>query len=315
MELSESNPKKACAPMAAYQKFGSKLGAIVQLLKEIKEKDSQAKCIVFCQWDSLLGNIALAFQEFGLRYARLHGSVYARTRTLANFQGAKANVDVLLLSLEQSASGTNLTCANHVILVHPMNAETFEQSVAFELQAIGRVRRWGQPRNEVHVWRFCTLGTIEEEITKKHQKEIYEASGDPFDEAEVPPSEERNLQNRPGERVRQKRKRGADATEQMWSCVCGRSNEAGALLCLCGSNRPGLQALPRDRFDKLEAPNSLPGWRLNNIQSALSARMRKWHKDPSSKPEGMSMPPETQELLDYCTEVGIEELANEGAQL
>ena len=34
------------------------------------------------------------------------------------------------------------------ILVHPMNAETFEQSVAFELQAIGRVRRWGQPRNE-----------------------------------------------------------------------------------------------------------------------------------------------------------------------
>ncbi len=29
-----------------------------------------------------------------------------------------------------------------------MNAETFEQSVAFELQAIGRVRRWGQPRNE-----------------------------------------------------------------------------------------------------------------------------------------------------------------------
>ena len=41
MELSESNPKKASAPMAAYQKFGSKLGAIVQLLKEIKEKDSQ----------------------------------------------------------------------------------------------------------------------------------------------------------------------------------------------------------------------------------------------------------------------------------
>ena len=41
MELSESNPKKPSAPMAAYLKFGSKLGAIVQLLKEIKEKDSQ----------------------------------------------------------------------------------------------------------------------------------------------------------------------------------------------------------------------------------------------------------------------------------
>ena len=44
MELSESSPKKASnAPTAAYQKFGSKLGAIVQLLKEIKEKDSQVQ--------------------------------------------------------------------------------------------------------------------------------------------------------------------------------------------------------------------------------------------------------------------------------
>lgn len=59
----------------------------------------------------------------------------------------------------------------------------------------------------------------------------------------------------------------------------------------------------------------VPGWRLNNIQSALTARMREWHREPSAKPEGMSMPPETQELLDYCTAVGIEELADEGAKL
>jgi hypothetical protein len=42
------------------------------------------------------------------------------------------------------------------ILVHPMSAESSEQSIAFELQAIGRVRRWGQPRNEAgpknHGW-------------------------------------------------------------------------------------------------------------------------------------------------------------------
>lgn len=59
----------------------------------------------------------------------------------------------------------------------------------------------------------------------------------------------------------------------------------------------------------------VPGWRLNNIQSALTARMREWHREPSALPEGMSMPPETQELLDYCTAVGIEELADEGAKL
>ena len=85
---------------------------------------------MFCQWDTLLSNVALAFQDFGIRFSRLHGSVYARTRTLQNFTGlpspkqfsdallpgAKSNVDVLLMSLEQSASGTNLTCANHVTL-------------------------------------------------------------------------------------------------------------------------------------------------------------------------------------------------------
>ncbi|CAJ1334336.1 unnamed protein product [Effrenium voratum] len=160
-EMAETEAPLATGSAGAWQKFGSKLGKVVELLWEIKAKDAAAKCIVFCQWDSLLGNIAAAFKDFGIRYARLHGSVYAKTRTLANFQGANSNVDVLLLSLEHSASGTNLTCANHVILVHPMNANTREQSVAFELQAIARVRRWGQPRNEVHVWRFCTLGTIE----------------------------------------------------------------------------------------------------------------------------------------------------------
>ena len=131
------------------RKFGTKLGAIALQLREIKQKDSPinsehkkrqtvlvlvlvhsvlilcarrrvaiseldqdglAKCIVFCQWESLLQKIAAAFKAFGIRYARLHGSVYARTRTLANFKSTDSEVDVLLLSLEQSASGTNLTC-------------------------------------------------------------------------------------------------------------------------------------------------------------------------------------------------------------
>lgn len=66
------------------------------------------------------------------------------------------------------------------------------------------------------------------------------------------------------------------------------------------------------REAQLASLGEKPGWRLNNIQSALTARMREWHREPSALPEGMSMPPETQELLDYCTAVGIEELADEG---
>ena len=73
---------------------------------------------------------------------------------------------VLLLSLEHAASGTNLTAANHVIFVHPMNAETLSTAVAYERQALARVRRVGQERDEVHVWRFIAKDTVEEYMHK-----------------------------------------------------------------------------------------------------------------------------------------------------
>lgn len=73
---------------------------------------------------------------------------------------------VLLLSLEHAASGTNLTAANHVIFVHPMNAETLGTAVAYERQALARVRRVGQERSEVHVWRFIAKDTVEEYMHK-----------------------------------------------------------------------------------------------------------------------------------------------------
>ena len=71
---------------------------------------------------------------------------------------------VLLLSLEHAASGSNLTAANHVIFVHPMNADTLSSAVAYERQALARVRRVGQERAEVHFWRFVTRETVEEHM-------------------------------------------------------------------------------------------------------------------------------------------------------
>lgn len=72
------------------------------------------------------------------------------------FHPPQSNVQesfVLLLSLEHAASGSNLTAAHHVIFVHPMNADTLSSAVAYEQQALARVRRVGQLRKEVHVWR------------------------------------------------------------------------------------------------------------------------------------------------------------------
>jgi len=57
--------------------------------------------------------------------------------------------------------------------MHPMEAATREEAVAFEMQAVGRVRRPGQQR-KIHIWRFVTVGTIEQQITEEHQKELCE---------------------------------------------------------------------------------------------------------------------------------------------
>lgn len=57
---------------------------------------------------------------------------------------------ILLLSLERSPAGMNLVCCHHLVLVHPMLAESKDASLSFERQAIGRVRRQGQ-KEKVHV--------------------------------------------------------------------------------------------------------------------------------------------------------------------
>ena len=49
-----------------------------------------------------------------------------------------------------------------------MSADTVEKATAYEAQAIARVRRIGQARREIHVWRFVSRGTIEEHLTREN---------------------------------------------------------------------------------------------------------------------------------------------------
>ena len=64
-----------------------------------------------------------------------------------------------------SASGTNLTEATHIIFVEPINSK-FEEVKAIESQAIGRACRLGQ-KNKVKVIRILTQNTIENDIYDK----------------------------------------------------------------------------------------------------------------------------------------------------
>merc|ERR1719159_2028954 len=136
-------------------KHGTKLAAVVRKLQELRREDATAKVILFVQFDDLKRKVAGALGDFGIPAVQLKGTCGQRSNIINDWQNNPNSVAfVLLLSLAQSASGTNLTAASHVVFLHPMLAASPEIAAAHELQAIGRARRHGQPRSTVHVWRF-----------------------------------------------------------------------------------------------------------------------------------------------------------------
>lgn len=144
------------------QRWSSKACSILETLQEIHRRDGGAKVLVFSQWNSLRCHLSQALRDGGVKHLSLEGNIFERSRVLQQFQ-SDALISLLLLSLEDSASGTNLTAASHVFLLHPMLAASDAEAASFEAQAVGRVRRLGQTK-PVHVWRFMTLGTLEESL-------------------------------------------------------------------------------------------------------------------------------------------------------
>eukprot|EP00928_Gymnodinium_smaydae_P068913 TRINITY_DN5220_c2_g3_i2.p1 TRINITY_DN5220_c2_g3~~TRINITY_DN5220_c2_g3_i2.p1 ORF type:complete len:1184 (-),score=141.99 TRINITY_DN5220_c2_g3_i2:148-3699(-) len=184
MELKPPEPKpdRACQASkgmsAAWKQNGSKLNAVAKRLREIRRLDPTAKALVFVQWADLEVKVWRALHDHGVPFLKLAGDKRAKSElcggdaaVLRNFQ-EDTSPDapfVLVMSLQRAAAGTNLTAASHVLFVHPMNAEEVRTAAAYERQALARVRRIGQTKNQVHLWRFVTKQTVEEHIWKLHR--------------------------------------------------------------------------------------------------------------------------------------------------
>merc|ERR1712032_365666 len=151
------------------QRFGSKLTAVLRCVREIRGAEPEAKVIIFLQWEPLASQVEMGLTTANLSPLRLRGTTRDREKILSSFT-KHAGFQCLVLSLEQSPSGMNLTAANHVLLVHPMHAANHAAAVACEQQAIGRIRRQGQTKT-CHVHRFFTRNTIEEDLVKKNHSE------------------------------------------------------------------------------------------------------------------------------------------------
>ena len=148
---------------AAYGEFGSKIAQVVFRLLQIRAQDPSAKCLVYCQFDELSAKVLRALQHYRVPALSLHGSAAEMGSQLRKFTTAGGAQWVLLCSLQKKAAGMNLQCASHVLFVHPFYGRTADYTEAWEAQAIGRVYRQGQ-RKQVHVHRFVSLGTVEQEL-------------------------------------------------------------------------------------------------------------------------------------------------------
>lgn len=97
-----------------------------------------------------------------LGFLEIKGTAHTKSTALQKFQDGNERI-LLLNVMDESASGANLTSANHAFFLSPLLAPSQEIYDACETQAIGRLRRFGQ-RQHVHVYRFLTRDTIDEQI-------------------------------------------------------------------------------------------------------------------------------------------------------
>ena len=189
-EAKAAKAARARARAATARGFGSKLRRIAATVAGIVADGERV--LVFAQFPDLMDKIDEALAAAGVRAAQLRGSVHKKTAALSAFQdadvaaadaaaigaaaaagGGVADADssprVLLLNVrDESASGANLTSANHAVFVHPLLASSQHEYDACETQAIGRVRRYGQ-RKPCTVWRFLVDETIDTEIARQRQ--------------------------------------------------------------------------------------------------------------------------------------------------
>jgi SNF2 family DNA or RNA helicase len=160
---SKEQTKDVLDKISLISKIGTKLANLIFYIKNSKEK-----CIVFSQWDDLLKKVGDVLDTYGIKNVFCRGNVWTRDKAIRDFT-QKQDIQVIMLSSESAAAGTNLTAATKVILLDPVSG-TYEYRKNTEGQAIGRAHRTGQTK-QVSVVRFIIKDTVEEEIYNENIEE------------------------------------------------------------------------------------------------------------------------------------------------
>lgn len=150
-------------------KYGTKMGKLISVCRKLF-LNKKNRIIIFSQWDKMLHMIGNTLKENDINTVICKGNVHQRNAAIRSFKKGwkktkKDIVRVIMLSLDNAASGTNLIEATHIILIDPVEG-TKEKINAIEGQAIGRAHRIGQNK-PVKVIRLIIKDTVEEELYKR----------------------------------------------------------------------------------------------------------------------------------------------------
>lgn len=143
------------------EKYGSKLGKLICIIRKLIENEEN-RIIIFSQWDHMLHIIGKTLEVNGVSNSFVKGNVWCRNISINKFKEG-LETKVIMLSLENAASGTNLQEATHIVFLEPIKGNLNLEMEAIEKQAIGRACRLGQ-KKKVEIIRILTKDTIEEEI-------------------------------------------------------------------------------------------------------------------------------------------------------
>ncbi|MFO8234225.1 MAG: DEAD/DEAH box helicase [Bacteroidales bacterium] len=116
------------------------------------------KILVFSSYKKHLKLVEKYFQNAGWNYSLLTGKTQDRHHVVDQFQKQKDN-KVFLIQIKAGGFGLNLTAADYVMILDPW------WNPAVEEQAVNRAHRIGQNK-KVFVYRFISVGTVEEKIQK-----------------------------------------------------------------------------------------------------------------------------------------------------
>ncbi|KAK9840665.1 hypothetical protein WJX81_008358 [Elliptochloris bilobata] len=143
-----------------------KMGVLDRMLRKLKERGHRVT--LFSQYNRMLDVIEDYLIYRGYKYVRLDGSTnrVQRMIDINRFNRPGSDLFIYILNTRAGGLGVNLQSADTCILYDS------DWNPALDCQAMARVHRIGQTRT-CHVYRFCTVGTVEERVQQRAEKKLF----------------------------------------------------------------------------------------------------------------------------------------------